>query len=114
MQVNCYYTTARAITIMGCLFMIVSIELNVSLTLMRIEAMVVGLTLFSAFFLLLLASSMFLNYRGPFILGSVLYLGFAVLIGLFSWLSWRKVRFMGMLFCEEVAESRGLVCNCKS
>lgn len=100
--------------IMGCIFMIISIELNVPLNLMRIEATVVGLMLFSAFFLLLLASSLFLDYRGPFILGSVLYLGFAVLIGLFSWLSWRKVRFMGMLFCEEVAESRRIVCNCES
>ena len=100
-------------SIMGCIFMIVSIELNVPLNVMRVEAVVVGLTLFSAFFLLLLASSLFLNYRGPFILGSILYLGFSVLIGLFSWLSWRKVRFMGIVFCEKVAESRGLVCNCR-
>jgi hypothetical protein len=77
-------------TIMGCIFLISSIELNVSFALIRMEATIVGLLLFSAFYLLLLASSLFLNYRGPFILGSILYLGYGVLIGLFSLLDWLK------------------------
>jgi hypothetical protein len=54
--------------------------------------------LFSAFYLLLLTSSFFLDYRGPFILGSILYLGFAVLLGMLSLLDWGRIlnkRFAG-------------------
>jgi len=76
-------------SIMGCVFMIASIKLNVPFPVVRMEATVVGLILFSAFYLLLLASSLFLNYRGPFILGSVIYLGFAVLLGILSLVDWR-------------------------
>ena len=66
-------------SIMGCILIIVSLEvpeLNVWVT--RITAGIVGVTLFAAFELLLLASSLFLHYRGPFIVGSILFVGFGV------------------------------------
>jgi uncharacterized membrane protein len=43
--------------------------------LIPLEVWVVAVTLFTAFFLMLHASSLFLQYNGPFIVGSVLYLG---------------------------------------
>jgi hypothetical protein len=100
-------------SIMGCIFIIISIELNAGVVLVRTEAIIVGVMVFSAFFLLLLASSLFLNYRGPFILGSVLYLGFSVLIGLFTLSSWLHIPLTGELFCPDVEESRRITCNCK-
>jgi len=75
-------------TIMGCICMISSIELNMSFAFVRAEATILGLLLFSAFYLLLLSSSLFLNYRGPFILGSIIYLGFGLLLGMLSLLDW--------------------------
>jgi hypothetical protein len=97
---------------MGCIFIIISIQLDTKLVLVRIEAIVVSVMIFSAFFLLLLASSLFLNYRGPFILGSVLYLGFTVLIGLFALSSWCNIPLTGELCCANVKDSRRLACNC--
>jgi hypothetical protein len=42
--------------------------------------------LFAAFYLMLYATLLYLNFNGPFILGSVFYLGFG-LITLILWLS---------------------------
>jgi hypothetical protein len=42
------------------------------------EVGVVGMTLFVAFYLMLHASGLFLQYNGPFIVGSILYLGFGI------------------------------------
>jgi hypothetical protein len=75
-------------SIMGCICLISSIELNIPFRFMRALATILGLMLFSAFYLLLLAVSLFLNYRGPFILGSILYLGFGVLLGVLSLADW--------------------------
>jgi len=77
-------------SIMGCVFMIASIKLNVPFRFVLMEATIVGLILFSAFYLLLLASSLFSNHRGPFILGSVIYLGFGILLGMLSLLDCSK------------------------
>jgi hypothetical protein len=71
-------------SIMGCICMISSIALNMPFGFVRMEATILGLMLFSAFYLLLLTSSLFLNHQGPFILGSILYLGFGVLLGILS------------------------------
>ena len=75
-------------SIMGCICMISSIELHMSFRFVRMIATILGLMLFSAFYLLLLASSHLLNYQGPFILGSILYLGFGVLLGILSLPDW--------------------------
>jgi hypothetical protein len=61
-------------SMMGCILIIASIELEKPINLIQVEAVVVGITLFVAFYLMLLASSLFLQYRGPFIVGSILYL----------------------------------------
>jgi len=74
--------------IMGCICMISSIELNKDFDFVRMEATILGLMLFTAFYLLLLASTLFLNHRGPFILGSILYIGFGVLLGIISLPDW--------------------------
>jgi hypothetical protein len=83
--------------IMGCICMISSIELNMPFAFVRMEATILGLMLFSAFYLLLLASSLFLNHRGPFILGSILYLGFGVLLGMLSLADWLKRSDEGLI-----------------
>jgi hypothetical protein len=63
--------------IMGCIFILTSIESDLGKFqkwTVRIEVLIVGVVLFVAFYLLPLASSLFLSYQGPFILGSIIYI----------------------------------------
>lgn len=77
-------------SIMGCILIIASIGLGIPRPIIRIEVWVVGTIIFVAFYLLLHASSYFLTYRGPFILGSIIYLGCGFLILVFSIFMSRK------------------------
>jgi hypothetical protein len=61
--------------IMGCILIIMSLELERPEFVVLIETIIVFATLYVAFYLLLFASTFFLSYRGPFILGSILYFG---------------------------------------
>ncbi|CAH0017228.1 unnamed protein product [Clonostachys rhizophaga] len=75
--------------IMACICLITSIEVNVPFAWLRLEATIVGLLLFSAFFLLLLASTLLRDNQGAFTLGCILYFTFGLLIlllGLTDWL----------------------------
>jgi hypothetical protein len=66
--------------IMGCILITASIELDIPSWVRVIWSIIVFATLYVAFYLLLFASTFFLSYRGPFILGSILYLGCGILI----------------------------------
>jgi hypothetical protein len=93
-------------SIMGCICMISSIELNMSPVFVLMEATILGLILFSAFYLLLLTSSLFLGYRGPFILGSILYLGFGVLLVKLSLPDWYAAMGKGAMMGKVAAHRR--------
>jgi hypothetical protein len=70
---------------MGCILAIASVELKHANWVVVAETTIVLFALYSAFYLLLFASTFYLNSQGPFILGSVLYLGFgAVMLVLFA------------------------------
>jgi hypothetical protein len=88
-------------SIMGCILIIVSVEIGkdddglwfpmeIWEWVVRIELLVVGCTLLVSFYLLLLASSFFLSYRGPFIISSIFYLGCGFLTIVFTLMSWNQ------------------------
>lgn len=79
-------------SVMGCILIIASIELGMERWTVGIEMCVVGATLYVAFYLLLLASSLLLSYRGPFILGSIFYIGCGFLMLAFIVASWIQRR----------------------
>lgn len=76
-------------SVMGCILLIISIQINVPLTIIQVEGLVIGALLFAAFYTLLHASSLVQGSRDSFILGSILYLSFGLLIIVFSILSIR-------------------------
>lgn len=69
--------------IMGCILIIMSLELERPEFVVLIETIIGCATLYVAFYLLLFASTFFLSYRGPFILGSILYFGCGILMVVF-------------------------------
>jgi hypothetical protein len=69
--------------IMGCILITMSLELEITEFVVVIETIIVFAILYVAFYLLLFASTFFLSYRGPFILGSILYFGCGILMVVF-------------------------------
>jgi hypothetical protein len=65
--------------IMGCILMVLSVGIELPRVVLIIEMIIVSGTLYVAFYLLLFASTFYLSNQGPFIIGSILYLGFCFL-----------------------------------
>jgi len=74
--------------IMGCILITVSVELEKPNWILIVETITLSAMLCVAFYLLLFASTFYIGDLGPFILGSVLYLGFGILMFVFIASQW--------------------------
>ncbi|KAH8648065.1 hypothetical protein BGZ60DRAFT_423544 [Tricladium varicosporioides] len=73
-------------SVLGCAALLAFIDLDVSLWVIKLVALMLGLLIFSAFYLLLIAIKLLTGINGPLICGSVIYGVFLIPYGIFTML----------------------------
>ncbi|KAH6669471.1 hypothetical protein B0J14DRAFT_120489 [Halenospora varia] len=71
-------------SVLGCAALLAFIDLDVSLWVVKLVAFILGLLIFGAFYLLLVAIKLLTGISGPLICGSVIYGAFLIPYGIFT------------------------------